>query len=198
VGAQRAATQRFRWPSSLSARAGPPRASAARPEALARDAGAAGERPPIRAPPPQRVLRQGATGARPRRLRVPWRPSEDLIRPPQPSGAKMTPPSDRRGAAATQEWKPRSLTPSSTARRDRRRGCAHRHTTEAGTGAGMIRVSIAARRLHYLLDAARRRLWGRASSGRPIASFMGSTDACDVRDHSPCEPRALSTSSARI
>src|ERR1700722_1773381 len=28
---------------------------------------------------------------------------------------------------------------------------------------------------------------GRPSSGRPIASFMGSTDACDVRDHSRCE-----------
>ena len=39
---------------------------------------------------------------------------------------------------------------------------------------------------------------GRPSSGRPIASFMGSTDACDVRDHSPCEPRAPSTSSARL
>jgi hypothetical protein len=30
----------------------------------------------------------------------------------------------------------------------------------------------------------RKRLWGRPSSGRPIASFMGSTDARDVRDHS--------------
>jgi hypothetical protein len=37
---------------------------------------------------------------------VPWRPSEDLIRPPQPSGAKMTADQIAEAQKMAREWKP--------------------------------------------------------------------------------------------
>jgi hypothetical protein len=90
VGAQfgptqrsRAAFRRFRPWEIAGASA---LASAASLEALAREAGAAGDGSRGNRSP-DAFLRQG-DGARPRRLRVHWRPSEDFIWPPQQAGPR--------------------------------------------------------------------------------------------------------------
>jgi hypothetical protein len=69
------------------------------------DAGAAGT---ARRTAAQRVSQAGRDdGARPRRLRVPCVQAKTLVRPPQPSGAKMTSPQIAEAQRMAREWNPR-------------------------------------------------------------------------------------------